>query len=199
MDWQRIRADWQSRSEPHAERALSAPSGLTRLWSRVRRRDRIETAVAIVMAPLFAAMAVWLFSEGLLVAAGFSAWLTLCCIYVPLRLRAARRLIPEPHPEQPVLEFLHAEREALRMQREMLASVWRWYWGPIAVGVVGFFVGIRGLDWVSAGYVALVVMVSLAIEVANRMAVRHQIEPALRVLDEQIDEIEDNDDMEDEQ
>lgn len=199
MDWERIRAEWQSRSEAHDERALRAPSGLARLWSRVRWRDRIETAVAALMAPFFAAMAIWLVSGGLLLAAGFSLWLTLCCIYVPLRLHRARRLIPSPDPEWPVLEFLRAERDALSAQREMLSSVWRWYWGPIAVGVIGFFVSIRGLAWVSAGYAALVVVVSLAIDYANRMTVRRQIEPALRMLDEQIDEIEDNDDTEDEQ
>ncbi len=144
MDWDRIRSDWQSRPAEGVDRSLQRPAGLGRLWRRVHWRDWVETTVAVLMALFFGTTACWLLLAAMPVPAGFALWLTLVCIYIPLKLSRMRRLIPEADPEQPVIEFLRAERRALLGQRTMLASVWRWYWGPIAVGVIGFYVSIRG-------------------------------------------------------
>ncbi|WP_376690167.1 hypothetical protein [Wenzhouxiangella sp. EGI_FJ10409] len=193
MDWDRIRSDWQSRPAEAADRTLLPPARFSRLWRRVRRRDWVETAVAVLLALFFGATAGVLLLAAMPVPAGFAVWLTLVCIYIPLKLARVRRLIPEADPEQPVIEFLRVERRALLAQRAMLASVWRWYWGPIAVGVIGFYVSIRGWHWQSAAYVAVVVLVSLIIEYANRAAVRTHIQPALDELEQQIARMEEDD------
>lgn len=192
MDWDHIRTGWQSNTMA-ADGLIRAPSRLGCLWHNVQWRDGLETGVAVLMVLVFGAKSVFLFGQGLFVPAGFALWLTLVCIYIPLKLSRARRLIPRPDPERPVLEFLCAERKALRGQRDLLGSVWRWYWGPIAVGVTGFFVGIRGWHWNSLVYVIVVLLVSLAIEYANRRALRRNIEPALRELDDLIQTMEEDD------
>lgn len=193
MDWDRIRSDWQSRPAENVDRALPPTARFGRLWRRIRWRDWVETTVAVLMALCFGTTACLLFLAGMPVSAAFAIWLTLVCIYIPLKLSRARRLIPQADPEQQVIEFLRAERRALRGQRAMLASVWRWYWGPIAVGVIGFYVSIRGWHWHSAAYAAVVLVVSLIIEYGNRAAVRKHIEPALQELNEQIRRMEEDD------
>ena len=193
MDWDRIRSDWQSRPAEGIGRALPQPTRFSQLWRRIRWRDWVETTVAVVLALFFGATAGLMFFAAMPVPAGFAIWLTLVCIYIPLKLMRVRRLIPEADPEQPVIEFLRAERRALRGQCAMLSSVWRWYWGPIAIGVIGFFFSMAGWHWHSAAYVAVVLLVSVIIEYANRAAVRKHLEPALHELDEQLRKMEEDD------
>lgn len=193
MNWDRVRMDWQSRPVGGADRLLHEPTRLGRLWQRIQWRDGLETGIAALVGLFFGVMAWWLLTEGMFVPAGFAFSLVLVCVYIPLRLSRARRLIPEADPAQPVIDFLRAERRALRRQRDILASVSRWYWGPVAVGAIGFYVSIRGWHWTSAVYVAVVLLASVIIEYANRAAVRENIEPALDELDEQIRKMEEDD------
>lgn len=193
MDWDRIRSDWQSRPAEGVERSLRQPVGFALLWRRIRWRDWIETVAAVLMALFFGVAACLLWFAAMKVPAGFALWLTLVCVYIPLKLARMRRLIPAADPEQPVIEFLRAERRALLGQRAMLASVWRWYWGPIAIGVIGFFVSIRGWHWHSAAYVVVVVLVCLIIELANRAAIGKHIQPALDELEQQLRTMEEDD------
>ncbi|MGY6555223.1 MAG: hypothetical protein ACXIUM_11960 [Wenzhouxiangella sp.] len=193
MDWNRAREQWQTRADQSGSKPLAELAEPARLWTIIRRRDWIETAVAIFGAVFFGAMSIALLLGGLQLAALFGLWLTGVCVYIPLRLRHARRLIPTPDPGRPVIEFLRAERAALVGQRELLGSVWRWYWGPIAIGVIGFFVSIVGWGWKSATYVLIVVAVSAAFEYLNRQAIRQTITPGLDALDRQIQDMENED------
>lgn len=193
MDWDRVRTHWQSRPVTGTDRLTHESGRLGRLWQRVQWRDGLETGIAVLMSLFFAAVAWWLLTEAMFIPAGFALWLVLVCVYIPLRLSWTRRLIPEADPDQPVIDFLRAERRALLGQRDILASVARWYWGPVAVGAIGFYVSIRGWHWSSAAYVAVVLAVSVIIEYANRTAVRRNIEPALEEIDEQIRKMEEDD------
>ncbi len=186
MDWNELRTDWQARRDPAPAELDLRPDARERLWRRVRIRDGLETAVALLMLPLFGIAAVWLAWAGMWIPALFAAGLVVALIYIPLRLRRARRQIPVPDPAQPVLEFLHAERAALTAQADMLRSVARWYSGPICVGVIGFFVGLDGFTMVSLLYTLGVAGLFAAIEYANRMAVRQQFEPMLEQVEQQI-------------
>lgn len=193
MDWNRARLQWQTRPAASESDILAEPPKPGRLWSIIRRRDGIETACAVFGAVLFGGFSVLLLLGGMALAAGFGFWLAAVCVYIPLRLRRARRLIPEPDPSQPVIEFLRAERQALLAQRELLGSVWRWYWGPIAVGVIGFFVSIKGWGWMSLAYVCAVIAMSVVIEFLNRRAIRHSITPLVELIERQIHELENED------
>jgi hypothetical protein len=188
MDWNDLRDTWQRQGSGDAPELRPRP--LHRLWIRVGQRDFLETALAVLMLPVFGLGAWWLAGQGRWVAAGFAAFLTLAIAAIPVRLWIARRRIPLPDPQMPVLAFLHEERQALLEQARMLSRVARWYWGPLGIGVIGFFVSLRGLAWISVGYVAVVVLMCAVVEYANRAAVRKQIEPAVRAVDEQIEQLE---------
>jgi uncharacterized membrane protein YfcA len=193
MEWNEMRTQWQQERVADDPVRLSRPEGTARLWRRVRSRDGLETLVAGLLALFFGAAAVVLFTDGLWVAAAFSLFLVAVVVYIPFRLWRSRRLIPEPDPERPVREFLAAERDAMVAQDAMLRSVARWYYGPIAVGVIGFYTGIQGLSVSSAIYAAIVIALCAAIEVMNRRAVEKSIRPAIEQIDEQIEQLEEQD------
>jgi hypothetical protein len=186
MDWNELRTDWQTRRDAAPAAVDLRPAARERLWRRVRIRDGLETAVALLMLPLFGFAAVRLAQAGFWVSALFAAGLVATLVYIPLRLRRARRRIPVPDPGRPVLEFLRAERDALSAQADMLRTVARWYSGPICVGVVGFFVGLAGFTLASLLYTLFVAGLFAAIEYANRAAVSKRFEPALERVEQQI-------------
>jgi membrane protein YdbS with pleckstrin-like domain len=192
MDWDNMRAEWQSRPDPKRG-GLPLPDEARRLWRTIRLRDFIETAVALVLAIFFAVNVVLLWMGGLKLAAVFSAWLVVACIVIAIRLRNARRLFPDRESDLPLRAFLERERLALARQRRLLSTVLRWYVGPIMIGVLGFFVSIRGWHWHSLAYAAVVVLIGFTVERANRHAVSKQIEPAIGALDEQIRQLEEDD------
>ncbi|NBB92773.1 MAG: hypothetical protein GVY32_06365 [Gammaproteobacteria bacterium] len=192
MDWDNMRAEWQSRPEPGRGGDLPLPREARQLWRTIRRRDFVETLVALGLA-LFFSVSAWLLWMGELgISALFSVWLVVACVVIAIRLRNARRLFPERASDLPLLVFLREERRALDRQRRLLGTVLWWYVGPIVIGVLGFFVGIRGLHWHSLVYTAVVLLAGFAVERANRLAVSNRIEPALGALDEQIRQLEED-------
>ncbi len=197
MDWNDLRREWQSHDAAPVDLARLRPTHRMKLWQRVRRRDLLETAVAVPLVPAFGFVAVLLAMGGRGVAAAFATFLVLAIAWIPVRLWRARRSIPAPDPGGTALAFLQAERRALVHQAELLSSVARWYWGPIGVGVIGLVAGIRGLTTDTLAYAGVVAVVCAAIEVANRVAVRNSIRPAIEAVDRQILELrkesEDND------
>jgi hypothetical protein len=127
------------------------------------------------------------------VSAGFALWLTLSCVFIPLRLARAQSLFPARDSDLPLKAFLRAERVAFERQRLLLSTVRWWYIAPITVGVLGLFIGIRGFHWHSLAYAVLVFLIDFGIERANQTALRENIDPAIRTLDEQIRQLEEND------
>lgn len=186
MNWNDIQAQWKESTHPSASIEAAELVTPRPIWRIIQRRDRLESVVGVLLALFFAGMSVLLFQTTLLLPALFALWLTLVCLYIPLRLRHTRQMIPTPDPGQPVIEFLRDERAALEGQRHLLRSVWLWYWGPIAVGVIGFYVSITGWTTRSLAYVAIVIAVCAVIEYLNRKAVRHSIIPAMAAVDQQI-------------
>lgn len=186
MNWNDIQAQWKRTADPSASIEAAELVPARPIWRIIRRRDGLESVVGVLLALFFAGISVLLFQATLPLPALFALWLTLVCIYIPLRLRRARQMIPTPDPGQPVIEFLRAERAALVGQAQMLSSVWLWYWGPIAVGTIGFYVSVTGWNTRSLAYVAFVIAVCAGVEYLNRKAVRHSIAPAIAAVDQQI-------------
>lgn len=194
MEWNELQDQWQRWSDANAEVRLQRPDASARLWRRIRSRDVLESALAALLALAFAVAAYALLAAGLRVSGAFSVFLVAAIIYVPWRLWRVRRMIPEPDPNRPVHEFLAAERAALVAQASMLRSVARWYYGPIAVGVIGFFTGIAGLSLASLGYALIVIGLCAAIEYWNRAAAGKSVQPAIDRIDEQIRQLEEQTD-----
>ena len=188
MEWSDLKSQWQTQqdSAPLPDR----PPRLVGLWRTVNRRDRLETIAGVVTALVFLASAVFFAIAGLWVTTLSSLFLVGCIVLILLRLHQARRQIPTPDAEAPVLTFLKAEQDALQAQASLLSSTFVWYWGPLGFGVIVFFTSIRGFDLVSLAYAVLVAAFGLGVDALNRAAVKQQIQPALGWINEQISQLE---------
>ncbi|MBD8527145.1 hypothetical protein [Pseudomarimonas arenosa] len=174
MDWNTLRQRWQSAAE-----TIQAPADVEALRERdrqlratVKRRDRLETAVALLVAPLFVWVAWDSAAEGHLLRAGFALFIALWGGFVPLRLWYSRRQMPTLHADRPLLEYLGEEREAMLAQARMLESIWIWYLAPCAIGVLGLVLSVRAPTLGTWIYIAVVLGFCALIGKANKVAAR---------------------------
>ena len=192
MNWNELRHRWQDCATPPVngpliERLRQRDRGLHR---RVKWRDALETIVALALVPGFG-WGVWFFaSHGFWMSTAGSLLLTLWCLFVPLKLRQARRLKPELRPECDMLTYLKQERMALQAQFELLDRIFWWYLGPAAVGVLTLYVGVKGLSWDSAGYTAAVIVVYGLIYRGNKVGAHKRIRPQIEHVEQEILELE---------
>lgn len=191
MDWDDMRKTWQRHGTSNGKVRLERPGGASRIWRRVRSRDSLETLVAVLLVPFFGATAIWMFRESQWIPGVFALFLVGVIVYIPWRLWRTRRLIPQVDPDRSVREFLVAERSALAAQADMLRRVASWYYGPIAVGVIGFYTSIHGASLSSLIYALFVLVLCTAIEVVNRAAANTRFQRAIDEIDEQIHQLED--------
>lgn len=189
MNWNNIRRQWQACEAHDSSVACTTPNTSRHLWQKVHWRDGLETGTSLLLIPLFGLSAWEVASDGLWLAAGFAVFLMVALAIIPWRLRQARKRVPHPDPNRSVREFLIEERIALDAQIEMLRQVSRWYYGPIAVGVIGFFGGVQGLTPVTLVYSLVVLALCGAIEALNRNAVRKHFQPKLEQINTQLHEL----------
>ncbi|MEO0576458.1 MAG: hypothetical protein AAF004_13420 [Pseudomonadota bacterium] len=168
-----------------------SPTSLEKLWTKISRRDRLETIASVAMIPVFG-FATWqAFSEGQWSTAIFALLITAAVIWIPFKLRATRKLRPAPDPQQNVLAFLRAELAAVQAQARLARAAWLWYVAPIAVGVIGFYTSVAGWNADSLGYAVIVVVVGIAIHALNAYGAAPKFDASARELEEQIRHIED--------
>jgi hypothetical protein len=110
--------------ELSAARARSA-----KIDHKVRRRDRLEISLSLIMLPFFAWYAVVVPSALSSLGAGIIA---VGLVIIPLRLRMARRSALDT--SLPVTAVLAAEVSRLRAQERLLRSVAWWYFAPLLGG-----------------------------------------------------------------
>jgi len=194
MDWNELRNRWRASEPPSPMAAMLARIGSRsdRLRGAVLRRDFIETAVAVVMFPAFAWITWKLATHSAWLPFAFSAFLLAWIAYVPLRLRAARRALPVMRADLPTRDYLAAERDAMRVQAEMLEAVWRWYLAPCAIGVSGFMLSARGFTLKSVAYCAVVTGFCVLLGYANRAAARMQFRALADDIDTQLRSLEED-------
>ncbi len=188
MDWNRIRTQWQ------ATAADAAPEDVLRqvqardaaLRRQLKRRDLLETVVAIAIAPFFAGVAWWAADRGAWLPAFFAVAIVAWVLFVPLHLWRVRRALPDARPDLPLVDYLSAERTAMQAQARMLERIWFWYLGPCAFGIAGLTLSVRGPTPGALGYLAVVGALFALIAWANRHAARTQFGALADQIDEQI-------------
>lgn len=192
MNWNELPNTWkQSEEKQPMELSIDALQHRERTTHRrVRRRDLLETVVAIPLAVFFAAAGVILLKKGVWLSGAAALWLTASCIYIPWRLREARKLLPVLRPETPTLEYLRCERDALHAQYELLNGILRWYLGPLGVGVLAFYAGIKGWSSDTAWYTAAVTGLYGLIYLGNRAAAQKRIKPLIAEVEQHISQLE---------
>jgi hypothetical protein len=117
MNWGNIQDDWKiSNGIPDSAEIQSmvqiAQERSRNLHRLVKRRDFIETTVALLIAPLFGFVVWSAFGKGLWITAFASAFLASWCLFVPWHLRKTRKLFPDPKTSDDMLGYLKAERRA---------------------------------------------------------------------------------------
>lgn len=185
MNIEDLRAEW-SRMDGSQD-ALPDAALLARVQSRaremeetIRRRDRRESIAAGVVFLFFLLPLItgpWLSRIGAGIALA-------ACIVIVLQMRRARRAQPTSSHDRSLAEALAMERTHMLAQIRLLRTVPWWYAGPLAVGVVLVYAGASGATWSTLLYAVAVAVLSAVIIALNRRAVRTELLPALRALDQ---------------
>lgn len=179
--WQRL-GETQLRAE--ADVVARARDRARQLELLVRVRDRYETLIGLALLPVFLLLA-W-YTPYPLSRAG-AVIIAICCVLIPLRLRAARR--PPPSPAQDFTTVVRMERERVQAQCELLRSVAWWYFGPLLVGVSLFMIGpLSAWPAVLAVTAATAFMVWLWAQ--NQRVIRLELDPWDRELQRILDDSE---------
>lgn len=194
MKWESLQASWQSASGTVEEAKWKqlmqdAKDRERKLHRTVRRRDILETSIALLLTPVFGFFAWSLLVKGMWVAALASAALVVCCLYIPWRLRQARKLQPDPEMSTDMLAYLRAERDATEAQVHLSKGILSWYLGPIGVAVILLYFGIQGWSLTTLYYTLFVFGLFGVIYLLNQKAAARKIEPRIEQIDEQIREL----------
>lgn len=188
MDWDSLRQQWRQDAPAASTSSIDELRSLDQaLRKRVRRRDMGETAAAVVVAVFFAWSALDLAADAEWVALGFALLLVAWAVTVPLRLRRARREVPEEDPRQPLVENLGRQRDAALVQARMLERVWLWYLTPPAIGLFGMTLARSGPSAFALAYLAAVAVLYIGLAWINRRVARTQFRAHAERLQRQID------------
>jgi hypothetical protein len=151
----------------------------------IRRRDRRELIVAIVVMVLFLpllATGPWLARAGVLVVLGAFA-------LIFTKLGAARRLETAERVDLSLAELLEGERTKVEGQIRLLESVVYWYIIPPTVGAILIVAGLDGLSWFTGAYAMFALVVAVVIHRLNQRAVSHDLRPRRAELERLIHEL----------
>jgi len=191
MKWEALQTSWQSANgtveEAQLKQWVQAAKDRDRNLHRiVRRRDILETSIALLLVPVFGFFAWFFLGKGMWVAAFGSALLVAGCLYIPWRLHQARKLQPDPEMSTDMLVYLRAERDATEAQYLLLKGILRWYLGPIGVAVILLYFGVQGWSLSTLYYTLLVLGLYGVIYLLNQKAAARKIAPRIEQIDEQI-------------
>ena len=182
---------WQS--SPNQERVkfeksrlmIDVQSSLERVHKLVKYRDLMDTIPAIIIIPVFAYYTFIVPFTLTKIASGFIA---LWAVYLLIRLRKAKKNKPDAFTGT-YLEYLYKSRQFLMDQKELMDTVLYWAIIPMLILVSLFFIGF----WERPGptinrAIALGgnVVLGLVVYFMNKLAVKKQIMPRMKKVDELI-------------
>ena len=188
MDWNQLRHDWQDAAPAAPMMAVDELRRRDRsLWTKVRRRDLLETVAAVAVVVWFGLMAIVALVEGAWLQAAFTLLVVAWGAVLPFGLRRSRRLARDGDHGVSMLAYLQAQREAALAQARMLERVWLWYLAPPAIGITGLTLARDGFTPGALGYLAVLVLLYAGIAWLNRHAARTQFRAHADELQRQID------------
>ena len=191
MDWDKLRNQWRETAPAAPLMAVDELRALdASLWKKVRRRDMVETAAAVIGAVFFGLTTVGTLVEREWLQAGFALLITAWAVWLPFRLRRARRSAAADGHDASMLEHLRRQRDAALVQARMLERIWLWYLAPPATGLVGLTLARDGYTRGALGYVAAVLLLCAGLAWLNRHTARTQFRAHANTLQRQIDALE---------
>jgi hypothetical protein len=184
MDFDRLSEVWRrsgGRPQPLTEKELAVIKEKAIAFDRtIRRRDLIETTVAILLIPCFGWMAVG--APSVMMRAG-AAIVTAWCAFIIFWMRRSRR--PKPSFDQPVAQVLALELDRVRAQIRLLRSIFWWYLAPPTIGLALLTLGGKGPLVHKLTYLAVVTVLYAGLWWANLRAAA-QMEPQAKELEAQL-------------
>lgn len=191
MDWNDMQGRWQETGQKEADGISSKPPGSRqKLWGLVRRRDYLETGIAVLLLPVFAGLVVFYGMNEKWVSAAFLLLVVAGIAVIPWQLWRTRRLVPAPDHAGTVLDYLKAELKALGAQEQQSRWVFIWYFLPIGIGVIGAYTSTVGLNLDSLKYAAAVAGLGVAIDWMNRYWAARKFRDAAAEIRSQIESME---------
>ena len=185
MSWKDLQGQWQriAVTPLSASTVQDTLRRAQRLRRRIMWRDGIETVVALAMVPIvFGWLRDAVHARALLMEAS-AAILLVWLFYVPWRLWRARRLLPRNDPGLPPQHYLERQKQAMLAQARMLEQVAWWYLAPCMLGITGLAVGKHGLTRGVLIYLAVVLVLYVAIERLNNRAAKHNFRRRVAEID----------------
>ena len=143
--------------------------------AKVRRRDRLESGAALVLAPAFLFLTWLVASRSMPIAALGAAVLALWCLAIPRRLRRARP--SEPDVGRPVAQALAEEGNFLRAQEALLLQVPIWYIAPCLVGALLFVFGIPSAPSYRLKFTVVALAFGVLVTLMNLQTARRVLRP----------------------
>lgn len=151
----------------------------------VKYRDWREIGVALFMIPMFGFVAYlipFLLSKiGAVIIIGWA-------ILLIIRLFVAKRKV-EVLPTETYIVYLNKSREFLLAQKRLLETVVYWYIIPLMIGVLLFFMGFNLTFQKKIFYLIITFGVGIATFFLNRYAVKKELLPQLKKVDEIINDL----------
>lgn len=173
MDWNDIRQRWREDVPPARLASIDELQRAdARLATAVRRRDRIETVAAVVVALLFLVGCIAAAIQGLWIEMVFGLVVLAWAAWLPFAFRRARREVPAADACMPPVAYLSRQRDAALVQARLLERVWLWYLTPPAVGIFGLTLAIEGITAGSVTYLASVLVLYGGLAWFNRHVAR---------------------------
>ncbi|TWU00095.1 Beta-lactamase precursor [Botrimarina colliarenosi] len=156
--------------EKRLERYVTTTRATERFWSKILRRDLIETAACLFVIYSFGRSLLGAFDGFALprVAATGMVVNIAAAVFVMWRLYRTRTSTPAPRLDVPMREYCENEIKRVDKQIAMLRSVHVWYLAPFYLGVTLFFFAIDGLCTEFVGITFLVTVMYAFIFALNR-------------------------------
>lgn len=189
MEWDQVRNRWQQ--QPVAAVPAMTIHALRERDKRLARavvwRDVLETLAAIAVVGFLSVYTINALGNEYwwraLAAGGLVAW----AVFVPLRLRQARRRAAPPLPSLSLAEHLNRRRDAALAQAHMLETAWLWYVAPCVIGVTALSLTVAGPTVEVMIYLAVVLAFGVVLALLNWHTGRTRFRAHAEQLQAQLD------------
>ncbi|MEM8888296.1 MAG: hypothetical protein AAGD28_09935 [Bacteroidota bacterium] len=160
-----------------------------KLEKGIRKRDKLEIGVAIILMPFFLAATFFLSST----LSKVGAFLMLPALgFIIYRLKALRKYEPTAFSES-THDYLNNLKIYYTMQRDLLKEVAYWYLIPPFICISMIYWGISSTPAEKVLNIGVAAVIYIGIYFLNQSAVKKKLDPFLEDIDQELKSWEEND------
>jgi hypothetical protein len=192
-----LKSGWKTEVEQQCEQTnltdvvRSLEKETNKLDKSVKRRDRLEISIALLLIPAW----IWklFYAASLIQSVGL--WIAiLACLLIPYKMLKAKQV--EGPKDDSLLGFLAVEKIKLEKQKKLLESIVVWYIAPLMLAIVlitaGATVNNSGFPQMNQNmgiYYFSCALLSVGVYFLNKRAVKKQFTPLLDKVNLRIKEL----------